>query len=122
MQEPVGTVTGSKEWQESGKKDAQEGINEMKVSLLFDFHFVKMCSRYVNLGISLADVLGNRQRMQQKPRSQRRAVLVEGLRSWRARRRAVKAWKRRDWRGRRRRIERGDDSYLMNSTVHLVSE
>ena len=28
----VGNVTGSKEWQDSGKKDAQEGINEMKVS------------------------------------------------------------------------------------------
>jgi hypothetical protein len=27
-------VTGSKEWQESGKKDAQEGINEMKVCFL----------------------------------------------------------------------------------------
>ena len=27
----VGNVTGSKEWQESGKKDAREGINEMKV-------------------------------------------------------------------------------------------
>lgn len=29
--EVVGNVTGSKEWQESGKKDAQEGIDEMKV-------------------------------------------------------------------------------------------
>lgn len=28
----VGNVTGSKEWQDSGKKDAHEGINEMKVS------------------------------------------------------------------------------------------
>jgi len=28
----VGNITGSKEWQDSGKKDAQEGINEMKVS------------------------------------------------------------------------------------------
>jgi hypothetical protein len=35
----VGNVTGSKEWQESGKKDAQEGINEMKVSpIIFSLH------------------------------------------------------------------------------------
>lgn len=30
--ETIGNITGSKEWQDSGKKDAQEGINEMKVS------------------------------------------------------------------------------------------
>jgi len=29
----VGNVTGSKEWQESGKKDTQAGIEEMKVRL-----------------------------------------------------------------------------------------
>lgn len=33
----VGNVTGSKEWQESGKKDAQEGINEMKVRRMLFF-------------------------------------------------------------------------------------
>ncbi|KAH8787668.1 hypothetical protein BGZ57DRAFT_755196 [Hyaloscypha finlandica] len=31
-EETIGNVTGSKEWQESGKKDAQEGINEMKAA------------------------------------------------------------------------------------------
>ena len=34
-EETIGNVTGSKEWQESGKKDAQEGIKEMKVGFLF---------------------------------------------------------------------------------------
>ncbi|TVY84668.1 hypothetical protein LSUE1_G000930 [Lachnellula suecica] len=29
-EETIGNVTGSKEWQESGKKDAQAGIDEMK--------------------------------------------------------------------------------------------
>jgi hypothetical protein len=29
----AGNVAGSKEWQGSGKKDAQEGINGMKVRL-----------------------------------------------------------------------------------------
>jgi hypothetical protein len=52
----VGNVTGSKEWQESGKKDAQEGINEMKVCPSFGFHSLKMC-RLVDLRW-LADVLG----------------------------------------------------------------
>ena len=33
VEETVGNVTGSKEWQESGKLDAQAGIDEMKVSL-----------------------------------------------------------------------------------------
>jgi len=30
-EETIGNVTGSKEWQESGKKDTQAGIDEMKV-------------------------------------------------------------------------------------------
>jgi len=30
-EETLGNVTGSKEWQESGKKDASAGIEEMKV-------------------------------------------------------------------------------------------
>ena len=30
-EETIGNVTGSKEWQDSGKKDAQAGIDEMKV-------------------------------------------------------------------------------------------
>ncbi|PMD16519.1 hypothetical protein NA56DRAFT_580187 [Hyaloscypha hepaticicola] len=30
--ETIGNITGSKEWQDSGKKDAQEGINEMKAA------------------------------------------------------------------------------------------
>jgi uncharacterized protein YjbJ (UPF0337 family) len=33
--ETIGNVTGSKEWQESGKKDAQAGIEEMKVCTFF---------------------------------------------------------------------------------------
>jgi len=32
-EETIGNVTGSKEWQESGKKDAQAGIEEMKVCI-----------------------------------------------------------------------------------------
>ncbi|PMD35761.1 hypothetical protein L207DRAFT_636967 [Hyaloscypha variabilis F] len=32
VEETIGNVTGSKEWQESGKQDAQEGINEMKAA------------------------------------------------------------------------------------------
>jgi len=48
-EETIGNLTGSKEWQESGKKDAKEGIEGMKVrtsihpsnpvqaSILFDF-------------------------------------------------------------------------------------
>jgi hypothetical protein len=35
--ETIGNVTGSKDWQESGKKDAQAGIEEMKVCL---FHII----------------------------------------------------------------------------------
>jgi uncharacterized protein YjbJ (UPF0337 family) len=31
VEETIGNVTGSKEWQESGKKDTQAGIGEMKV-------------------------------------------------------------------------------------------
>ncbi|PMD62449.1 uncharacterized protein K444DRAFT_557505 [Hyaloscypha bicolor E] len=31
-EETIGNVTGSKEWQENGKKDTQEGINEMKAA------------------------------------------------------------------------------------------
>jgi len=30
--ETIGNVTGSKEWQESGKSDAQAGIDEMKTA------------------------------------------------------------------------------------------
>merc|ERR1712000_274975 len=30
VEESVGNLTGSKEWQESGKKDAEAGIGEMK--------------------------------------------------------------------------------------------
>lgn len=37
-EETIGNVTGSKEWQESGKKDSQAGIDEMKV--------VPPCSQY----------------------------------------------------------------------------
>ena len=35
VEETVGNVTGSKEWVDSGKKDAQEGIETMKVSLIY---------------------------------------------------------------------------------------
>lgn len=31
VEETIGNVTGSKEWIDSGKKDAQEGIDTMKV-------------------------------------------------------------------------------------------
>jgi uncharacterized protein YjbJ (UPF0337 family) len=31
VEETIGNVTGSKEWEESGKSDAQAGIDEMKV-------------------------------------------------------------------------------------------
>lgn len=34
VEETVGNVTGSKEWIDSGKKDAQEGIETMKVCFL----------------------------------------------------------------------------------------
>ncbi|KUJ06848.1 uncharacterized protein LY89DRAFT_768765 [Mollisia scopiformis] len=32
VEETIGNVTGSKEWQESGKKDTAEGISEMKAA------------------------------------------------------------------------------------------
>jgi len=32
VEETVGNVTGSKDWQESGKKDSQSGIEEMKAA------------------------------------------------------------------------------------------
>ncbi|KAK0119477.1 hypothetical protein ONS95_010924 [Cadophora gregata] len=32
VEETVGNLTGSKEWQESGKKDAEAGIGEMKAA------------------------------------------------------------------------------------------
>jgi len=32
VEETIGNVTGSKEWQESGKKDSAEGISEMKAA------------------------------------------------------------------------------------------
>merc|ERR1711964_133578 len=32
VEESVGNLTGSKEWQESGKKDAEAGIGEMKAA------------------------------------------------------------------------------------------
>ncbi|CZT11171.1 uncharacterized protein RCO7_09906 [Rhynchosporium graminicola] len=32
VEETIGNVTGSKEWQESGKKDAEAGIGEMKAA------------------------------------------------------------------------------------------
>lgn len=34
VEETIGNVTGSKEWQESGQKDAKRGIDEMKVCSL----------------------------------------------------------------------------------------
>jgi uncharacterized protein YjbJ (UPF0337 family) len=37
VEETIGNVTGSKEWQESGKKDTQAGIGEMKVYSSFTF-------------------------------------------------------------------------------------
>lgn len=33
VEETIGNVTGNKEWTESGKKDAQEGIDTMKVRI-----------------------------------------------------------------------------------------
>ena len=33
VEETIGNVTGSKEWQEGGKSDTQAGIEEMKVCL-----------------------------------------------------------------------------------------
>lgn len=33
VEETIGNVTGSKEWQESGKNDAKAGVEEMKVCL-----------------------------------------------------------------------------------------
>jgi hypothetical protein len=33
VEETIGNVTGSKEWQEGGKSDTQAGIDEMKVRL-----------------------------------------------------------------------------------------
>jgi uncharacterized protein YjbJ (UPF0337 family) len=38
VEETIGNVTGSKEWQESGKKDTQAGIGEMKVFISFPFY------------------------------------------------------------------------------------
>ncbi|CZR64584.1 uncharacterized protein PAC_14482 [Phialocephala subalpina] len=32
VEETIGNATGSKEWQQSGKKDTQEGISEMKAA------------------------------------------------------------------------------------------
>merc|ERR1711964_240098 len=32
VEESIGNLTGSKEWQESGKKDAEAGIGEMKAA------------------------------------------------------------------------------------------
>jgi uncharacterized protein YjbJ (UPF0337 family) len=31
VEETIGNVTGSKDWQESGQKDSQSGVDEMKV-------------------------------------------------------------------------------------------
>lgn len=33
VEETIGNVAGSKEWQESGKKDAEEGIGSMRVGI-----------------------------------------------------------------------------------------
>lgn len=33
VEETIGNVTGSKEWQDSGKNDIQAGIDGMKVSI-----------------------------------------------------------------------------------------
>jgi uncharacterized protein YjbJ (UPF0337 family) len=39
VEETIGNVTGSKEWQDSGKEDAQAGVDQMKVCL----YFLKKC-------------------------------------------------------------------------------
>jgi hypothetical protein len=90
-------VTGSKQWQESGKKDAQEGINEMKVCFLL-FNLV---SGGFSPGYLIADPGINRQRTQRRLHNQQQAVLADELRSWLERRPAVRVWRRRDWRDRR---------------------
>jgi uncharacterized protein YjbJ (UPF0337 family) len=40
VEETIGNVTGSKEWQESGKKDEKEGIETMKVC---HFYCMPLC-------------------------------------------------------------------------------
>jgi uncharacterized protein YjbJ (UPF0337 family) len=47
VEETIGNVTGSKEWQEGGKSDTQAGIDEMKVS----------SSSSSALGIVMLDIL-----------------------------------------------------------------
>ena len=37
VEETIGNVTGSKEWQDSGKNDAKAGIEEMKVCCFLSF-------------------------------------------------------------------------------------
>jgi hypothetical protein len=83
-------VTGSKDWQESGKKDAQEGINEMKVgpeSSVF-------CQDLAHI-LMVANFELNRQRMRRRRQSQRQVESAGGLRNWRARRQDVRVWRRR---------------------------
>jgi hypothetical protein len=95
----VGNVTGSKEWQESGKKDAQEGINEMKVCF-WTSRFLQACM----FGGILADSGTNRQQIYRKHQSQQRVELAGELKSWLARQPVVRGWRRRVWKGRRRSI------------------
>jgi hypothetical protein len=42
VEETIGNVAGSKEWQESGQKDAKAGIDEMKVCCSHDVHIFEM--------------------------------------------------------------------------------
>jgi hypothetical protein len=115
----VGNVTGSKEWQDSGKKDAQEGINEMKVSpVIFSLHRFWRIVWYGSR--NCVKCFENRQRMQRRPQSRLPVDSVEGLRSWRGRRRGVRAWRRRVWRGKRRQTEMGDASDLSSMKLPLI--
>lgn len=46
VEETIGNVTGSMEWQESGKKDAQAGIDEMRVSNFYSSTHATRARRY----------------------------------------------------------------------------
>jgi uncharacterized protein YjbJ (UPF0337 family) len=67
--ETVGNVTGSQEWQESGKNDAQAGIEQMKVISALPNPLNQICR-----GV-LTDLSLYRQRLSRELTNQQRVAL-----------------------------------------------
>jgi len=77
VEETIGNVTGSKEWQESGKKDTEAGIGEMKVFSPFSVFLFPLpfsSRRILSVEKTRANENQNRVQAKTKPASQQPVV------------------------------------------------